>query len=98
MADSTATSSRIRAALSRTTLGHPCYVWLVWAAAAAVLAACPMMLSDPAMWLYVADPELLALIVILGIQYTRLELAILGVQARAVLSQVFRRGPLSGHL
>jgi hypothetical protein len=35
--------------LRRAALGRPLYVWLLWAAAATVLASCPMMLSDPVM-------------------------------------------------
>jgi hypothetical protein len=42
------------------------------------------MLSDPAMWLYLLDPELLALIVIVGLQYSKIEVGIvrLTIQAR----------------
>lgn len=73
--------------LKRTVLGHPLYVWLLWATAAAVLAACPMMLSEPAMWFYLLDPELLALIVIIGVQYTRLEIGILALRMRGELAR-----------
>jgi len=76
--------------LTRSMAGHRLHVWLLWAAAAAVLAACPMMLSEPAMWVYLLDPELLALIVIVGIRYTRLEIALLWLQVRAHLSQPWR--------
>ena len=58
-------------------LRHPRWVWLLWAGAAVVLAACPMMLSDPAMWMYLLDPELLALLVIVGFEYTRWEAGVL---------------------
>lgn len=69
--------------LARRLFGLPLHVWLLWAIAAAVLAACPMMLSEPAMWFYLMDPELLALIVIIGVRYTRLELAIMGMRIQA---------------
>ena len=64
-------------------LGKPLIVWLLWAAAVGVLAACPFMLSDPGMWPYLLDPELLALVVVVGVQYTRLEIGVLCMQARA---------------
>jgi len=59
----------------RRILGHPGYVWLLWAVAATVLATCPMMLSDPGLWPYLLDPELLALVVVIGLQYTCLQLS-----------------------
>jgi len=68
-------------------LRHPRWVWLLWAGAAAVLAACPMMLSDPAMWMYLLDPELLALLVIVGFQYTRWEAGVLRLRIRQRLSR-----------
>ncbi|HEY7047891.1 MAG TPA: hypothetical protein VH373_11770 [Jatrophihabitantaceae bacterium] len=73
--------------LRRPFLGHPRWVWLLWAGAAAVLAACPMMLSDPAMWMYLLDPELLALLVIVGFQYTRWEAGLLRLLIRSWLSR-----------
>jgi hypothetical protein len=74
---------RVRSLLSRPIARHPLFVWLLWAAAASVLASCPMLLSDPAMWFYLLDPELLALIVIIGLRYARLELFVLWAQIRA---------------
>lgn len=71
--------------VARRLFGLPLYVWVLWAIAAAVLAACPMMLSEPAMWFYLMDPELLALIVIIGVRYTRLELAITSMRIQADL-------------
>jgi hypothetical protein len=50
---------------------------LLWLAAAVTMAACPMLLSDPAMWHYLLDPELLALIVVIGAQYSWLQVSLL---------------------
>lgn len=72
-------------ALRRRLWRHPIYVWVLWAAAALVLAACPMMLSDPAMWPYLLDPELLALVVIIGAHFTVLQIDLLRVRWRAGL-------------
>lgn len=66
-------------------LGHPRWAWLLWAGAVAVLAACPMTLSDPAMWVYLVDPELLALLVIVGFQYTRWEVGLVRARLAARL-------------
>jgi hypothetical protein len=52
-------------------------VLLLWGAAALILIACPMMLTEPVMWAYLLDPELLALLVVVGIRYTGLEIALL---------------------
>jgi hypothetical protein len=51
-------------------------VLLLWAAAALILIACPMMLTEPVMWAYLLDPELLALLVVVGFRYTGLEIAV----------------------
>lgn len=64
-------------------LSKPLGVWLLWAAAVSVLAACPVIISDPGMWPYLLDPELLALVVVIGVQYTRLEVGVLQLQVRA---------------
>ena len=47
-----------------------------------------MMLSDPAMWAYLLDPELLALVVIIGVRYTRWEVELL--RMRLLASPVIR--------
>jgi hypothetical protein len=52
------------------------HVWLLWAAALALLATCPMLLSDPGMWPYLFDPELLAFVIVVGAQFARLELGV----------------------
>jgi hypothetical protein len=49
----------------------------------AVLTSCPVIISDPGMWPYLLDPELLALVVVIGIRYTRLELDVLRLHMRA---------------
>ncbi len=43
--------------LRRKVLGHPLYIWVIWAAAVLVLAASPMMLSDPVLWFYIGARE-----------------------------------------
>jgi hypothetical protein len=55
---------------------------LVWLAAAAVIAACPMLISDPAMWAYVLDPELLVLVIVVGFQFARLQFGVWLLQLR----------------
>ncbi len=68
--------------LRRRVAGHPVYVWALWAGAAITLALCPMMLADPAMLFYLFDPELLALIVIIGVQSARLQAGGWGLRVR----------------
>lgn len=77
--------SRGRRFLRRRLWRHPRYVWFLWAAAALVLAACPMMLSDPAMWPYLLDPELLALVVVIGAQFTMVQIELLRTRVTAGL-------------
>jgi hypothetical protein len=62
--------------------GLPVGVWLLWAAAVTVLACCPVIVSDPGMWPYLFDPELLALVVVVGVRYSRLEAGVLWLRAR----------------
>ena len=62
---------------------HPRYVWLLWAIAVLVLASCPLALSDPAIWFYVLDPELLAMFVVIGAQYAGIELGLARLRVRA---------------
>ncbi|HEY1643101.1 MAG TPA: hypothetical protein VGG35_20590 [Streptosporangiaceae bacterium] len=64
--------------------GHPLYVWLLWAAGALILASSPVLLSDPALWRLLVDPELVVLMVIVGAQYARLSIGMLGIRWRAV--------------
>lgn len=64
----------------RRVFGKPLGLWLLWGVAVGVLAACPVIISDPGMWPYLLDPELLALVVVVGAQYTRLELGVLRLQ------------------
>jgi hypothetical protein len=87
---------RLCAALSRPLLGHSRYVWLLWGVSVAVLAACPMMLSDPGMWPLVLDPELLALIVIVGAHYSTLQLSLLRLRWLGALRRLRRRSTKLG--
>jgi hypothetical protein len=45
---------------------HEPRVWLFWAVGVAVLIATPFALIDPATWIFVLDPELLALVAVVG--------------------------------
>ena len=83
--------------LSRRFARLPLYVWLLWAAAALLLAACPMLLSDPALWVYLLDPEVLALIVIIGVQYTRWEAGLLCRRVRDRLRRTAHRTARAWH-
>jgi hypothetical protein len=65
-----------KALAARRLLGHPTYVWLIWIAVVVGLVVGPVMLTDPAIWLYLVDPELLALVVVVAIRYGRIELAL----------------------
>ena len=77
--------------LQRRVLRFPLHVWLLWAVAAGVLTACPMLLSDPGMWPYLLDPELLALVVIVGVQYTRIEMLLARVRLEALIRRCYGR-------
>lgn len=71
---------------------HERRVWLLWAIGAAVLLATPFALADPATLIFVLDPELLALVVMVGIALARATAE--GLAARilaAVTSQASRR-------
>jgi hypothetical protein len=73
----------VRGVLSRRIFGKSLGAWLLWAVAISVLVSCPAMISDPGMWPYLLDPELLMLVVVVGAQYTRLEFGVFWLQARA---------------
>ena len=81
--------SRAGDVLSIRLAGHPLYAWLLWAAAALVLASSPVLLSDPALWRLLVDPELLVLMVIVGAQYARIAIGML---------RMPRRGPFRAAL
>ena len=80
---------RLRALAGR----HPAKVWLVWALGAVVLLATPLALADPAMWLLVLDPELLAIVAAAGLALFRA--STLGFLARfaAASAGLGRTGP-----
>jgi hypothetical protein len=46
---------------------HSLRVWLLWALAAALLVLTPFALVDPAGWAFLVDPELAAIVALLGI-------------------------------
>ncbi|GMA25633.1 hypothetical protein GCM10025864_33920 [Luteimicrobium album] len=71
--------------------GHARGVWLLWAATALVLLSVPELLMDPAAWTYLVDPELAVLLVLLGVQATRLQLGILRIRALDAWHAVTRR-------
>ncbi len=66
----------------------PWLIWLSWLLAVAVIATCPALLSDPGMWAYLLDPELLALVIVVGFQLARLELGVVLLRVKLSL----RRG------
>jgi hypothetical protein len=45
---------------------HSARVWLLWAVVGLVLVVTPFALLDPAAWLFVLDPELAAVVVLVG--------------------------------
>ena len=59
-----------------------------------MLAACPMLLSDPGMWPYLLDPELLALVVIVGARYSRIELTLARIRLEGLIRRCYGRGSL----
>lgn len=66
-------------------------MWFTWSLAALVLISCPMLLSEPAMWAYLVDPELLALVVVVGLQYTRAEAGVLSAAVRLATGRLCSR-------
>lgn len=93
--------SRAGEVLSIRLAGHPLYAWLLWAAGVLVLASSPVLLSDPALWRFLADPELLVLMVIVGAQYARLAIGMLrmprrGASRAAPAARARRPGPGPG--
>jgi hypothetical protein len=51
-----------------------------------------MLLSDPAMWPYLVDPELLALVVVVGARYSRVELTLARIRLEALIRRCYGRG------
>ncbi len=64
--------------------GLPVWIWLLWAAGAVFLACSPMLLADPAMWMYLLDPELLALLVIVGLQQSQYQILALWIRLKSL--------------
>jgi hypothetical protein len=81
----------LRAALTRTVWGHPCYVWLLWVLVIAVMSKCPGALSDPGMWPLLLDPELVVLLIICAAYSARLQLFVIRMWLRSTLLAVYRR-------
>jgi len=50
---------------------HSPRVWVLWGIAALVLALTPFALLEPAAWVYILDPELAALVAMLGLASLR---------------------------
>jgi hypothetical protein len=65
---------------------HEPKVWLLWAIGAALLIATPFALADPAVWMLLLDPELVAAIALGG-------LALVGGSFRHALAQLTARVP-----
>ncbi len=54
--------------------GHALWVWLLWAVLVVSALTSPVALSDPALCVYLVDPELMALLVVLGVQTAQVEM------------------------
>jgi hypothetical protein len=65
---------------------HERRVWILWAVGAVVLVLTPYALSDPALWVFVSDPELLALFTLVGLALVRESLMLHVVHLRAILA------------
>lgn len=67
----------VRRLLRHRLLGRPVWVWSLWLLGALIVAATPMALTEPGMWSYLLDPELVALMVAVGLRHTGLQLRML---------------------
>jgi len=65
---------------------HERRVWILWAIGVVVLVLTPYALSDPALWIFVFDPELLALFTLVGLALVRESLMLHVVHLRALLA------------
>jgi hypothetical protein len=65
---------------------HEHRVWILWAIGVLVLVMTPYALSDPALWIFVFDPELLALFTLVGLAMMRESLSLHVVHLRAILA------------
>ena len=65
---------------------HERRVWVLWAIGVVVLVLTPYALSDPALWIFVFDPELLALFTLVGVALLRESLSLHVVHLRAILA------------
>jgi hypothetical protein len=50
---------------------HSARVWVLWGLAALLLVLTPFALLDPAAWVFVLDPELAAIVALLGLASIR---------------------------
>lgn len=75
--------------LRRRVAGLPLYVWLIWLVAVVLFASVPALLSDPAMWTWVADPELLALVMIVGARYGLMQVGFVRLQVRGRIQHAY---------
>jgi hypothetical protein len=65
---------------------HEHRVRVLWAIGVVVLVLTPYALSDPALWIFVFDPELLALFTLVGVALLRESLSLHVVHLRAILA------------
>ena len=65
---------------------HERRVWILWAIGVLVLVATPYALSDPALWIFVFNPELLAVFMLFGVALLRESLSLHVVHLRAILA------------
>jgi hypothetical protein len=76
----------IRAVVRR----HPPHVWVLWILALVALSSCPILFSDPQLWPFVFDPELVALLVIVFVRQGRFQLTVLALSLRNTLQRIRR--------
>lgn len=69
---------------------HPPHVWLLWGLAILALSSCPILFSDPQLWPFLLDPELVALLVIVFIRQGRFQVEVLLLSLRNSLQRVRR--------
>jgi hypothetical protein len=70
---------------------HSARVWLLWALAALLLLLTPFALMDPAAWVFLLDPELAAIVALLGFASLRAGAFRLVAQPLLALSRLSRR-------
>jgi hypothetical protein len=76
--------------LRRTVAGHPLYLWIIWLGVFLGVLCSPMLSADPAVCFYLLDPELLVLMLLIGMQHSRLQIALIRARIQDWLSRLRR--------